>query len=162
MHTYPLQICFVPALISDLRSVLFHSKGNEKRYLQIYLQGFCKYIFSAFIYAVFCQFWLPVSLPLDSIKSISVMEIWKSGPHLHHLLCFSPFLSRPSPICLITQSHMDAQYVVLIRLQGVTTHRGHEGLQQLQIWEKESSSQHKLGELQPGWVECVRCTKIFL
>lgn len=47
---------------------------------------------------------------------------------------------------------MDAQYVVLIRLQGVATHWGHEGLQQLQIWEKESSSQHKLGELQPGWV----------
>lgn len=96
------------------------------------------------------------------LTSISVMEIWKSGPHLHHLLCFSPFLSRPSPICLITQSHMDAQYVVLIRLQGVATHWGHEGLQQLQIWEKESSSQHKLGEWQPGWVKCVRCTKIFL
>lgn len=32
MHTYPLKICFVPALISDLRNVLFHSKGNEKRY----------------------------------------------------------------------------------------------------------------------------------
>lgn len=32
---------------------------------------------------------------------------------------------------------MDAQYVVLIRLQGVATHWGHEGLQQLQIWEKE-------------------------
>lgn len=82
----------------------------------------------------------------------SMKETGRKGPRLyppdpHPILPCHPLPLPPPRVCLITRSHMDAQCGVLIRPQGVATHRGLGWLQPLLCWEVDFCSQHKLG----GW-----------
>lgn len=104
--------------------------------------------FWGFNHAALCQGWLPISSPWTEYSCCrqretanaaiysypSMKETRKSGPPPPppppppSCPVFPPLSPPPPSICLITQSHMDAQCVVLIRPQGVVTHWGLEWL----------------------------------